>query len=390
MSNKKLLVAAISARPYAEAAVRSGFSVSVIDAFADQEVSALADQVITVPFDNIGFNPDGLLDAIHRLAKESFLGCIYGSGFEAQPALLKTLTDNFPLLGNTPQVLRQVKNKENFFSALDLCSIAYPSVLNNVPQDYCQALLVKSITGCGGQHIHYVDDKTTLKPDEYLQVYLEGESISVLFLAENTGEESLAHIIGFNTQWLAPSESQPFRFGGIASQAELTNACKNQLSEIVNKLSTHFQLVGLNSLDVVIRNEEIFVLEINPRLSASVELYAQDCLDCCIDLIGLHVACCKGKPLAASVRSQLGKLCQQIKSARALQVLYAEKDMTISATNDWPDWVKDRPFIKTPDELNYVNLVKEMPICTVNSQGKSVLSAKSILKTRVNWMRSKF
>ena len=385
MIKKNLLIIASTARPYAEAAVRSGFSVSVIDAFADEEVSFLTEEMIAVPIGELGFEAKQLLIAVEQLSLQNIYACLYGSGFEAQPTLLENLANTLPVHGNSSQVLQQVKNVDIFFSALDLFKIPHPKVFKNFPEPCDQTLLVKSITGCGGQHIRNIDEKTLLMSGEYLQEYVEREAISVLFLAENAEGENLAHIIGFNTQWAAPSQEQPFRFGGIASNTELTSACIIKLCKIVRQLSAHFQLVGLNSLDVVIKNEEIFVLEINPRLSASFELYAQDWLEIfAVDLLALHMICCSGQPLAWSVRKKLETLFEKNQPAKAMQIIYAEHDIYLSGAIDWPEWVKDRPAMTKIGQQKSINILKGNPICTVISQGNTALSAISAVKTRVN------
>lgn len=376
---------ASSARPYAEAAVRSGFSVSVIDAFADEEVSFLADEMIVVPIGKLGFEAKQLLIAVGQLSQQNVYACLYGSAFEAQPALLEKLVHIVPVHGNPSHVLQKVKNVGVFFSALDLFKIPHPKVFTSFPEHCDQTLLVKSITGCGGQHIRYTDEKTSLMSDEYLQEYVEGESVSVLFLAENAEGKNLAHIIGINTQWTAPSQEQPFRFGGIASKTELTTACIIKLCSIVRQLSAHFQLVGLNSLDVIIKNEEIFVLEINPRLSSSFELYAQDWLEIfAVDLLSLHMICCSGQPLEWSVRKKIETLLEENQPAKAIQIVYAEHDVNLSGAIDWPEWVKDRPAMSKKGQQKGINIIKGNPICTIISQGNTALFARSALKTRVN------
>lgn len=366
--------------------MRSGFSVSVIDAFADEEVSALADNVIPVSLGELGFDANHLLVAVSQLInQQNFHACLYGSGFEAQPALLEKLTNMLTVHGNTPQVLRQIKNVETFFTTLSQFNIPYPKVFSNFPENSDRPLLVKSITGCGGQHIRYVDATTSLAHDEYFQEHVDGESVSVLFLAENTDAGNFAHIVGFNAQWVTPSLTQPFRFGGIASQAALTEPCKKRLCEMIRQLSNHLRLIGLNSLDVVIKNEEIFVLEINPRLSASFDLYAQDWLELFdIDLLSLHIACSLGKPLNIQITKKLETLVQQHPSAKAMQVVYAERDVTLSGSIDWPDWVKDRPIRQEERQQKSINILKGSPICTVISQGNTALSAISAVKSRVN------
>jgi predicted ATP-grasp superfamily ATP-dependent carboligase len=384
---KNLLVIALSARPYAEAAARSGFCVSVIDGFADVEVNQLAKQMFTVPFDADGFDRAQLESVMNEMSFGEFV-CVYGSGIESYPDLLHSMRQKFLLLGNSAYIVEMVKSPSIFFAALETLSIPYPKIALAEQVMEVKTVLVKSMTGSGGHHIRFYSPQKPLNKHEYLQEYIEGESISVLFLAEHLKHQHHAHVIGFNQQWVAPTSTQPFRFGGIASQANLETSIKKKLIEIVRKISQHFELVGLNSLDVVIKNSEIYVLEINPRLSASLDLYAKDWLENFdIDLFGLHIDCCSQKPMDTQVKNKLNVLLEQKHPANAMEIIYAEHDILLNTPIHWPDFVKDIPVIDKNLQNKPVKILQGNPICTVISYGNTALSAICDLKTKVSLIR---
>lgn len=252
--------------------------------------------------------------------------------------------------------------------------IAHPQIFSELPSDASVQVLIKSAHGAGGQHIRFAEAAATLEPHEYLQECVRGESVSVLFLVEKASFQ--AHVIGVNLQWTSPTETEPFRFGGVASNHDLPEKTKNQLRDIVQKLAKAFELVGLNSLDVVIQHEKIFVLEINPRLSASVDLYARILLEQMnVDLVKLHVQSCLGEIFTAETNQQLAQLPQKRGSA-AMAIVYAEQDILLNM-GQWPAWVNDQP-------KNPIKILKNSPICSVISDETSALLAKSAVEVKVN------
>lgn len=351
----------------------------MIDGFLDQETLAIAQHAHAVPFNHQGFDETALKNALTKLDANAFFGCVYGSGIEGNPALIQVIQEKVPVFGNSPATVKKIKNATDFFSTLANLAIPSPPIFNDFPKNLTSKILVKSALGAGGQHIRFAKSNATLAAHEYLQKYIEGESVSVLFLAEKS-LAAKAHVIGFNLQWTSPTDTQPFRFGGIASNHDLPEKIKKALVNTVQKLTEAFELVGLNSLDVVIRNEEFFVLEINPRLSASVDLYAKFLLEkYSLDLINLHMQSCAGEHFSESTLCQLAKLPTQ-KSSTAMAIVYADQHLEL---NDiaWPTWVSDKPE-------KHAKILKESPVCSVISEENNALLAESLAKTRVNFVKN--
>jgi predicted ATP-grasp superfamily ATP-dependent carboligase len=111
--------------------------------------------------------------------------------------------------------------------------------------------------------------------------------------------------------------------------------------------------VGVNGIDVVVRDGQVFVLELNPRYSASMELIERGGA---LNVFETHVAACGGvlaKTIGAP-RDVLGKA-----------VLWARRDIVIGNTRGWlsRDDVRDIPH---PGE----RIRRGHPICTVFARGR--------------------
>jgi predicted ATP-grasp superfamily ATP-dependent carboligase len=114
-----------------------------------------------------------------------------------------------------------------------------------------------------------------------------------------------------------------------------------------------FGLVGVNGIDFVLREGEPYVLEINPRYAASMELVERSGR---ISVFEAHVAGCGGAlPAfdAAPLPEVLGKA-----------VLYARRDLTVGDSGRFllRDDVRDVPF---PGE----RIPRGHPVCTVFARG---------------------
>jgi len=354
----------LSARPYVEAAVRAGYEVAAIDGFADAQTYALCAQLAVVPFNERGFDTHALLKAMQAFDLKRFVGLLYGSGFEAQPEVLHQLALRIPVLGNQAALVAQLKNPHIFFAALDQLEITHPDWYATAPETLSN-LLIKAVGGSGGGHIQYAESVADKRAHpHYFQQKIEGDAVSVLFVADGQRVD----IVGFNLQWVSATPAAPYQFGGIASDADLSASVKSELRRAAEKLTQHFGLLGLNSLDAVIsrHDEQLFVLELNPRLSASVELYS----DVRSDLLECHIQSC------SNVLAKTSPAMTQI--SNALAVVYLEEERFINADFVWPEWVKDSPQMHG----HGIKINAGEPICTVHAAAINAWAAKQLVQER--------
>lgn len=300
-------------------------------------------------FQNGGFDAEDLWEQLITLLAPG-TPVIYGSGLEIQPALLDRISERFLLMGNAGEVVDRVKQPRQFFGLLDELGIAHPDVRHK--GDGGPEWLIKRVGGSGGTHIREGD---TLAPDEYFQRRIDGKAVSVL--CTSNGAET--KVVGINEQWTSPVRAQPYRFGGIVGNVRLPQDIESEMSNVAVRLAPMLGLRGLFSLDFIWSGERVLLLEVNPRLSASFDLYAQ------APLLEQHIHACQGGDLYSLPSQRL---------SRAAHILYTVEPLQVADFN-WPEWATDTPEAD-------VQFAPGEPICTVQAEAADAEGAKALVFAR--------
>ena len=350
--NNRLLIVANSARMLAQAARNSGYIPFVIDCYGDVDTQNLAEHACQVESLSI----ENLHAAIDFFKQQNITKLIYGSGFEAYPDSLFFLAKHFEIMGNSPETFVALHNKMDFFQQLSYLKISFPEVQFSSPNTL-EDWLIKPNQSQGGLNIHFLN-KTNLNNhgNVYYQRYIHGKSLSVLFLANG----KVANIIGFNTQFFTPFKNQPFVFSGIMNYAELP--LKKRLIKWIQQLTQLYSLRGLNSLDFIFANHCCYLLEINPRPPASMQLYEAD-------LIHAHIQACAGKWTKRILKSD---------KTRLYHILYAEQETRIPENMHWTNVCVDIP-------QNGTTISAGQPICSmiVEPENADLLWAEVAIHTKI-------
>ncbi|RZL86511.1 MAG: hypothetical protein EOP73_31720, partial [Variovorax sp.] len=116
-----LLIATFSGRSLAASARAAGYTPLVADLFADNDLRDLVADFRTVEGDFVdGFDGDDLLAALGALAAgREPVGVVCGPGFEDRPELIDAIAARWPLLGNSGDTVRILKDPLGFAA---LCS----------------------------------------------------------------------------------------------------------------------------------------------------------------------------------------------------------------------------------------------------------------------------
>jgi uncharacterized protein len=369
-----MIVAAIACRPYVEAAVASGYSVVAIDAFADVEVTDLAEHCYQVQLSDGQLNMVELMQLLNGFDLHEYVGFCYGAGFEKQPAILSKINTLLPVIGNLEQAVSRCKTPKYFFALCEQLQLPYPSVRYDPPLSPV-GWLRKEVGASGGSHVKPLDsaqmhaEQIIENEAVYYQQFQQGVAVSCLFIASNHDNQAYhVQIIGFNEQFVQPCHDVPFRYGGAVSHINISETAKVRLTEYISQLSQAIGLVGLNSCDVICDKDDVYVLEINPRLSATMGLYANN------RLFEKHIAAVEGKAI------EYGQACEK---SCAFQIIYAECAVAIQDDIMWPDWVVDRSRSGSLIETG-------MPICTVIAQAETADRATMLVNERAAAIRRQF
>ncbi|MGH8751754.1 MAG: ATP-grasp domain-containing protein, partial [Burkholderiales bacterium] len=305
-----------------------------------------------------GFDARALLAAARELCPpQNCAGLIEGSGFEDRPELLRRLARGRRLYGNTPETVAWLKDPARFFPLLDELATPHPEISLRPPRK-AHGWLAKKTGGNGGGHVHLAAGAPA-DAQHYYQRLAPGRSMSVTFLANGRA----AHIIGFNEQWTAGAGS-PFCYGGAISHAEVPPPVRTGIVHKLNQLVAETGLSGLNGMDFLLSGDHYSVLEINPRPTATVDLYDADYTS---GLLAWHLRACEGDlPSVQSPRQTM---------IRAHAVIYAEQAFCIPAHLKFPDWASDIPQAGTA-------FAPGMPVCMAHAEGRSALPVKQLLRER--------
>jgi predicted ATP-grasp superfamily ATP-dependent carboligase len=308
-----------------------------------------------------GMDADEIIAACARLATAHMpTGIVYGTGFEDRPDVLTRLAAHWPLVGNSADQVARIKDPLAFAEVCARCEVPHPQVSFTRP-GATQGWLTKRIGGAGGTHIAAINgqkNQNDARPGRYFQRRVDGEPISALLLADG----KRAMVLGFSSQWTAPSRTSPFRYGGAVRPAALAPATQAAMTAAAQRLAAALALVGLNSVDFLVEGDAFHILEINPRPSASVEIFepAEGSLFAC------HVAACRG---------QLPAAVPAARHATAAAIVYATDKINATAAIDWPDWTADRPASGSPVEA-------DAPLCTVIATAPTAREARRLVAAR--------
>ena len=335
----------------------------VLDCFADRDTRAFATACRSVVSPRgLRFDQQALLRAARRLAPPARSGLagglVYGSGFEGRAGLLDRLARDRPLYGNPPEVVAMVRDPAVFFPLLHRLGIAAPEVRLVAPSRP-GGWLVKQPGGAGGAQVRHAAASGPV-PGGYYQRLESGRTLSVLFLADGRR----ARVLGANRQWTAAARpGLPFLYGGAVGGITLPGPVQRDIRARLDALVAATGLVGLNGLDFILQGDRWLVLEVNPRPTATMELYDPDYPH---GLFRWHLRACRGelpvRPAAPRAR-------------RAHGVVFAAAPMRLGVGVSLPRWCRDQPMPGT-------RFAPGDPVCTVGAAAATAPRALARLRQR--------
>lgn len=344
-----LLIVAQSGRFIAQSATRAGYPVRVADCFGDMDMLNVAERWHPLPALH-ELSPQIFLNMLEQLSDGQPCLLVCGTGVESFYPVLAQLPPHITLLGNSPETIARLRQPTSFFALLDKLGLPYPPTFREPPA--LLNCLVKDLQSAGGSHIHQPDGQSLSKTQFYQQL-IDGQSRSLCFIAD--GKE--ARILGWNRELNRAGE---FYLQQIR-QPDLPDVSHQQpLQTAVLKLVAATGLKGFNSLDFIVdKSGHLYLLELNPRITASVELLAQT------DWFQWHISACNGH-LAVPKPGIDGPI-------RLLYYQFADSDLTISSHAVWPDECHDLPGPGS-------HIRADMPVCTFIVEAESVQQCEARLQ----------
>lgn len=335
-SQLPVLIFAQSARFIAESATHAGYTVWVADCFCDTDTLAVAERSLKIP-PLSGLSEAEFFSALQTLSQGQPCTLILGTGIERLYPLLNKLPDHIQYLGNTTRTLSLLRQAPLFFNLLDTLKLPHPEVGLNFPRITASRWLYKDLSDYGGQAIRSAQ-QAVKTANGYYQVYIDGLAASVCFIAD--GQQAIP--LSFNEQL---NLSEQFQLQQIYTPLAIDTKSKQGLVQAINDITRATGLKGLASLDVIIDKDDFYILEINPRFTASAELTCLQAL-----LFQWHLQALQGE-LVCNHNVEINK-------TRLLTYYYAEQDCVIRAQPQWPATCHDLPAAGS-------QIAKHQPVCTI-------------------------
>lgn len=361
----RVLIAALSGRALAVAARRAGYSPLVADLFGDEDLKAAATICMRTEGNlKTGLDGRALEHSLTQLAAgNASEGLVWGAGFEDRPEVLARLAEAWPILGNGADVVRRAKSPFHLAALCAQSGVAHPQIRETYPAD-TRNWLRKTMGGSGGTHVRSASQVTNPCGETYYQRKVAGRAVSALFLAD--GKDIL--ILGFTAQWSDPAREAPLRYGGAVRPAGIDSRQKRALSQSVDRVSRALGLRGLNSADFLIEDDALWLIEINPRPGATLDLFDS----ASAPLFAMHIEACRGSLPARAPRYS---------GAAAAAFVYATRRIPVFPRLDWPEWAVDRQRAGS-----CVNAGE--PLCTVGAKALSAVVARASVEDRLRVIRA--
>jgi predicted ATP-grasp superfamily ATP-dependent carboligase len=227
-------------------------------------------------------------------------------------------------------------------------------------KDDSRRWLLKPLASGGGSRVREWRSGTPRPRRTYLQELAQGVVGSVAFVA--AGGEAMPLAISRQLVGDRAFGATGYQYCGNIlaasgeSQFQQEAQIRSRLSTLVRLAAREFQLVGVNGIDFIARDSVPYLLEVNPRWTASMELAERTSG---VSVFGLHAAACRSGTLPtldenASRTSAVGKA-----------IVYASRDVIIGDLTGWLDdeSVRDIP---SPGEI----IATGRPICTVFAEAR--------------------
>jgi predicted ATP-grasp superfamily ATP-dependent carboligase len=152
------------------------------------------------------------------------------------------------------------------------------------------------------------------------------------------------------------------------TRPEIPAAARARMIAAAEALAPALGLIGLVSFDFLLSGATAYLLEVNPRPGATLDILD----DARGTLLAAHVAAALGEPLPGAPEEAPG--------ARAAAFLYADEGPLEIAPLAWPDWSADRP---RPGAL----VGAHQPLATVLAGGESAAAATARCRQRLGQLR---
>ncbi len=369
-----MIVLAQSGRALAQMAARAGFVPLVIDLFGDVDTRAVALACEVVPMlDRRHIEP--ALRRLHAVRRARRI--IVGGGLEHDPATADWLASRCRGLQAFAGAVRHLADPARLLRLARRLDLPLPESRLDRPDDP-RGWLIKRAGGCGG-----IDVRRCRRADEpvtgtdYFQREVAGAPHSLTFIAHAaTSPRSRpdVEVLGFNRLLTESRGTTPWTYAGAVTRDTPPASVACAVVGAARRISAALGLRGLAGIDFIVDGSRWWLVDINPRPTATAILYDRRGSA----LFTRHWCALTARP--APPASRAGD-----PGRRGDRIVYADGPIEVCARGAAPRWLHDRPAAGT-------TIAAGQPVCTVSAtDAAGVLRVGTRLAERaamaVSWLR---
>ncbi len=273
---RSVILCGASVRSLAQSAIAAGLHPLCVDFFEDADLNRIL-RSGRGRFVGRMRTFEELPDIIRRI--RSNIPLLWAGGLENHTRVLRAIMARRPVIGPDLEIVDRIRQPHNIARWFSEAGLNVPRLasVDNANAD-CHWLR-KPKSGSGGLGIRSVHPQSAL-PDgiqkkttsqEFLQEYIDGVPMSAVCYSDHRG----LSLLGTSVQLVGwPSlGASDFLFCGNVGPVNPGEGVTQQLLVAAESLVNHTGLKGVFGVDFVLRQGQAWLLEVNPRLTASHMLY---------------------------------------------------------------------------------------------------------------------
>lgn len=365
-----LLVTGLSTRMLVKS-LAPHHEVFALDVFGDLDTLAMAVGWRNIGNSNKSIEEKKFLKIFEEVVREfSPSAWIHTSGFEGKYKLISKAEKVLFHYGLSERKIKKIRTPVNFFNALNKLGVNYPeTIIGRHDINLQKGWLRKDFDTAGGRGISKKNNIECKSKSVYLQKEISGRPLSVSFFVGPKG----ILVFGYCENIFSSTDNFPYLYQGVIGPVEMSSKTNDHIFEIIKNISIEFELVGLNGLDFILINENVYVLEINPRSTGAMEIF--ESYYCC-SLLEMHC-----NAFSSPFEIDRYKNIKFFENKRlknfflGSKIVYAEKGMEL--TTDFAKQAKLLPFCR--DIPNNVFFKIGDPVCSIIIESFDIKTVNTLL-----------
>ena len=209
---------------------------------------------------------------------------ILTSGFDGRVDIWKKIKSFKGIIGNSPETIENVRDMSVLSKFCNEKQIKFPNYVdlgfNDKSFELTFPIIIKPKSSGGGQNIHYFKNledfnklkKNILPKSNFIaQEFIKGLDISATISCNGKN----ASVIAITKQILGEKflgAASNFLYCGNVIPFNVNDKIYEEIERISNEITKKFQLKGINGMDFILTDDDLYLIEVNPRFPGTMEL----------------------------------------------------------------------------------------------------------------------